>query len=76
MVSNVHTQDFIKKSIRHLWKTIVFGLLKRKWLFISQNSQPNIHEGLILKSTFSSHFTQEDKYLIGFALNPNMGASM
>ncbi len=61
-----------KKSTRHLWQTIVFGLLKRKWLFISQNSWPNIHEGSILKSTFSSHFTQEDKYLVELTLNPNI----
>ncbi len=45
-----------KKPIRHLWKTINFGLLKRKWLFISQNSWPNIHKGSILKSTFFFSF--------------------
>jgi hypothetical protein len=61
-----------KKPIRHLWKTIDFGLLKRKWLFISQNLQPNIHEGSILKSTIFFHFTQEDQYLVGFTFNQNI----
>jgi hypothetical protein len=31
-------------------------LLKRKWLFISQNSWPNIHKGSILKSIFFFSF--------------------
>jgi hypothetical protein len=61
-----------KKSIRHLWKTTVFGLLKRKWLFILQNSQRNIHERLILQFIFFSHFTQEDQCLVRLTFNPNM----
>ncbi len=61
-----------KKSIRHLWKTIVFGLLKRKWLFILQNSWPNIHKSPILKSMFFSHFTQEDQYLVRLTFNQNI----
>jgi hypothetical protein len=33
-LSNVHTQNFIKKIHKTFMETDVFGLLKWKWLFI------------------------------------------
>ncbi len=51
-VSNMCTQDIIKKFYKALMKNHHHWLVKRKWLVIYQMSQPNIYKGLILKFTY------------------------
>jgi hypothetical protein len=71
-VSNVHTRDFTKEIYKALMENHHFWFVEKKVVIILQNSQPNIHKGSILKSTISSHFIQEDKYLVRFTVNPNI----
>ncbi len=57
-----------KKSIKHSWKTTIFNLLKRKWLFILQNSWPSIRESSILKSILFSISFKKINILYGLHL--------